>query len=195
MTYSPDQPPAPIEDVNRGTVLALLTIPAGIIVWTLVWSIGVIASIITFGVAVLATFLYRLGSGGVIGRAGAIRITVITLVTVVLSIIAGLIADVALGISRLAKISPIEALSYRDFGEIFNSYISSGDGGLYLSLGIAVLFGVLGCFSVLRNAFRATAAPAAPFTPQAQAPWPTLPADPKADPFADEKPADPTTPR
>ncbi len=192
MTYSTDLPPAPIEDANRGTVVALLTIPAGIIVWTLIWSIGFVASIVTFGVALLATFLYRLGSGGMIGRAGAIRITVITLVTVVLSIIAGLVADVAIGIGQVAGISPIEALSYPGFGDIFGLYLSSGDGGLYLSLGIAVLFGILGCFSVLRNAFRATAAPAAP---PVQTPWPTLPADPKADPFAGEKPADPTTPR
>lgn len=192
MTYSPDQPPAHIEDVNRGTVVALLTIPAGIIVWTLVWSIGFIASVVTFGIAILATFLYRLGSGGTIGRAGAIRITIITLVTVVLSIVAGLVADVAIGIGQVANISPIEALGHPGFGEVFTLYVTSGDGGLYLSLGIAVLFGALGCFSVLRNAFRATAAPVAP---QAQTPWPTLPATPQADPFADEKPADPTTPR
>lgn len=192
MTYSPDLPPAPIEDVNRGTVVALLTIPAGIIVWTLIWSIGFVASIVTFGVALLATFLYRLGSGGVIGRAGAVRITVITLVTVVLSIIAGLIADVAIGIGQVAGISPIDALSHPGFGDVFGLYLSSGDGGLYLSLGIAVLFGVLGCFGVLRSAFRATAMPAAP---QSQTPWSTLPANPQADPFADEKPADPTTPR
>jgi hypothetical protein len=191
MSYSPDQPQAPIEDVNRGTVVALLTIPAGVIVWTLVWSIGVVASIVTFGVAILATFLYRLGSGGVIGRAGAIRITAITLVTVVLSIIAGLVADVAIGIGQVAGISPIEALTHPGFGDVFGLYLSSGDGGLYLSLGIAVLFGILGCFSVLRGAFAATAA----VEPQAQTPWPTLPANPQADPFADEKPIDPTSPR
>jgi hypothetical protein len=191
MTSLPDQPAAPIEDVNRGTVVALLTIPAGIIVWTLIWSIGFVASIVAFGVAVLASFLYRLGSGGVISRAGAVRITAITLVTVVLSIIAGLMADVAIAIGNIANISPIEALTHPGFGDLFGLYLSSGDGGLYFSLAIAVLFGVLGCFGVLRGAFRATA----PAQPQTQERWSTLPANPAADPFTDEKPVDPTTPR
>lgn len=187
MSYYPTPSAAPVEDVNRGTVVALLTIPAGVIVWTLVWSIGFIASIITFGVAILATFLYRLGSGGTISRAGAIRITIITLVTVALSIIAGLVADVAIGISQVANVSPIEALSNPAFGEVFATYLSTGGGNLYFSLIIAVVFGILGCFSILRGAFAATAAPAAA-QPDPQAPWPTLPTNPQADPFADEKP-------
>lgn len=190
MSYYPTEPVAPVEDVNRGTVVALLTIPAGVIVWTLVWSFGFIASIITFGVAILATFLYRLGSGGTIGRAGAVRITIITLATVVLSIIAGLVSDVAIGIGQIAKISPIEALSHPGFADMLSLYLSSGDGNLYFSLAIAVAFGILGCFSVLRGAFRATepVAPAAQIDPQT--PWPTLPANPQADPFADEKPGE-----
>ena len=203
MSYTMDQPPVPAEDVNRGTVVALLTIPAGIIAWCIIWSIGFIASVVTFGMAILATFLYRLGSGGTIGRAGAIRITIVTLTTVVLSIIAGVVTDVALSISRFAKVSPIEALSHPNFGKVFETYISSGDGNLYFSLLIAVAFGILGCFSVLRGAFRQTA-PAQFQAPGAQAAWPTLPANPAVDPFADEKqigqnpaaekPADPTEP-
>ena len=35
MTINPAEV-APVEDVNRGTVLALLTVPAGIIVWVLI---------------------------------------------------------------------------------------------------------------------------------------------------------------
>ena len=172
MSYTFDQPQQPIEDVNRGTLVALLAVPAGIIVWTLIWSIGFIASIVTFGIALAATFLYRLGSGGTIGRAGAIRITIITLATVVLAIIAGLVADVAIGISQVADISPIDALTYPGFGDVFSLYLSQGGASLYGSLAIAVVFGLLGCFSTLRGAFAATAAPAAP---AAQQPWGTLP--------------------
>lgn len=187
MSYSPDQPPQPTEDVGRGTLLALLAVPAGIIVWVLVWSIGFIVSIISFGVAYLAVFLYRLGSGGTISRPGAIRVTIITLATVVLSIIAGIVSDVAISIGRIAKISPFEALLMPQFGEVFGTYI--GDpaviGGLAPSILIAIAFGVLGCFGILRGAFRATA----PEQPVAQQPWPTLPQQPQADPFTQQQPA------
>ena len=182
----------PVEDVNRGTVVALLTIPAGIIVWTLIWSIGFIASVVTFGMAILATFLYRLGSGGTIGRAGAVRITIVTLVTVVLSIIAGVVWDVAVTLSRFAKVTPIEALSHPNFGTVFENYFE-GNGNLYFSLLVAVAFGVLGCFSVLRGAFKQTEPVQFQAPVQYQAPDTiTPPALPNAENPADDKPADPT---
>jgi len=194
--YEPASPATPVEDVNRGTVVALAAIPVGVIVWTVVWTLGAILSIITYGVAFLAMFLYKLGSGGTISRAGAIRVTIVTIVTVVLSIITGLISDVAVGIGRVTGDGPIAALSNPNFGEVFSSYVTSGDAGLLFSLGIALLFGVLGCFGVLRTAFRATAPVAAGgFDPAA--PWPTLPATPPATdrqaPLTD--PTDPAAPR
>jgi hypothetical protein len=153
-------------------VLALLAIPAGIIVWVIIWNFGFIASIVAFGVALLASFLYRLGSGGLISRTGAIRITVITLVTVLLSILAGLVSDVAIGISTVAGISPIEALSHPSFGTLFGLVLASGDTGLYFSIAIAVVFGFIGCFGILRAAWQQTAA--APEPAAFQSPWPTL---------------------
>lgn len=153
------QPDAPVEDVNKGTVVALLALPAGVIVWVLVWTLGFIASIVTFAVAYLAMFLYKLGSGGTMGRAGAVRVAIITVVTLAVSIIAGLVADVANGIGSVTGVGPIEALSNPNFGQIFTAYVSDPDSGLLLSLGIAIVFGILGCFGVLRSAFGATATP------------------------------------
>jgi hypothetical protein len=173
MSDSLDQPQPPIEDVNRGTVLALIVVPVGITAWVLLWSLGFIASIVSFGVAYLAVFLYQRGSGGTVGRAGAVRITVITLATVLLAIVAGIVSDVALAISRVAGISPIEALSTPQFGTIFNAYLSDSESvsALAPSVLIAIAFGVLGCFGILRNAFRATAQPASA-APQV---WPSQP--------------------
>lgn len=182
--YEP-APAAPAEDVNRGTVVALAAIPVGVIVWTVVWTLGAILSIITFGMAYLAMFLYKLGSGGTMSRAGAVRVTIITVIGVVLSIIAGLVSDVAFGMGRVTGQGPIAALSDPLFGRVFSDYLGSGDPGLLFSLGIALLFGLLGCFSILRNAFRSTApvAPATPgFDPAAQAPWPAQPAAPTIEP-------------
>ena len=151
MTVNPAEVP-PVEDVNRGTVLALLAIPAGVIVWVIIWSIGVILSAVTYGVALLALFLYTRGSGGLIGRAGAIRVTIITLVTVALSIVAGLVSQVALSVAHFGHVSPIEALSAPQFPSAFQSYLEGGD--WVFSVLIGVVFAILGCYSVLRNAFR-----------------------------------------
>lgn len=157
------QPDVPVEDVNRGTVVALLALPVGVILWVLVWSLGFIVSIITFGVAYLAMFLYRLGSGGTIGRAGAVRVAIITLVTLALAIFAGLVADVAIGIGSVTGVGPVEALGNPAFGEVFTSYITDPESGLLLNLGLAIGFGLLGCFGILRSAFSATAEPAPAF--------------------------------
>lgn len=163
MTEYAAQPTQPVEDINRGTVLALLAIPAGVIVFVIIWSIGFIASAVTLGVAYLAMFLYQRGSGGMVGRAGAIRVAIITGVTVVLSIIAGLISDVAIGIGQIANISPFEALSTPQFGTVFSFYLTDPEAqaSFIPSVLIAVAFAALGCFGVLRAAFRATAAPQA----------------------------------
>ena len=170
--YEPTSPATPIEDVNRGTVVALAAIPVGVIIWTIVWTLGAILSVITYGVAFLAMFLYKLGSGGTISRAGAVRVTIVTIVTVALSIIAGLVSDVAMGIGRITNEGPIAALSNPQFGQVFSDYLTSGDTGLGFSIAIAVAFGLLGCFGVLRSAFKATA-PEAPTQP-----WATVaPAD------------------
>ena len=157
------------------------------IVWVLIWTLGFIASIVTFAVAYLAMFLYKLGSGGTMGRAGAIRVAIITVVTLIASIIAGLVADVANGIASVTAGGPIEALSNPNFGEIFTAYVTDPESGLLLSLGIAVLFGILGCFGVLRSAFGAASTPAAaPLYPQQTAYPPLAPqtGDEQAQPYA-----------
>lgn len=166
------QPDAPVEDVNRGTVVALLAVPVGVIVFVVVWTIGFIASIITLGVAYLAMFLYRLGSGGGMSRAGAVRVTIITLVTLALSIFAGLVTDIAIGVGRSSKTSPVEAVLEPGFWSIFEDNLANADGQLWMSVGLAALFGVIGCFGILRSAFGssapATEAHAQSFAPPAQ---------------------------
>jgi len=196
MTYQPAQPaqPAPYENVGRGTVVALFVIPVGVIVWVIIWSIGFIASIVSFGVALLAMFLYRLGSGGQMGRAGAVRVTIITIVTVGLAIFAGLVSDVAIGIGLVAHVSPIEALGNSAFWNVFSTYLAEAE-GLTFNLLLAAGFGVLGCFSILRAAFKAPAAnavagqqawPQNPTNPQQQA-WPQNP-QPGTQPFPPAEP-------
>ena len=179
MTYQLAQPAPLPENVNRGTVVALLTVPAGVIVWVIIWTIGIIASVVSFGIAILAMFLYRLGSGGQMGRAGAIRVTLITLVTVGLAIFSGLVWDVALAISRFSDVSPIEALSSPVFWDRFSNYMELAGGDLGFNILLSIGFGILGCFSILRGAFKTTAPVANPATGQL---WSQTPITPGVDP-------------
>lgn len=192
-TPEPTTPTTPIENVPRGTIFALVIIPAGIIVWCILWQLGFIASIVAFGVALGAMWLYRFGAGGRISRTGAVRVTVITVVTLVLSFFAGLVTSFAIHF----HLNPVDALTSPRLLPTLMTQITSG--GVGVSLLIAAVFGVLGCFSVLRTAWvqtsNANAAGAAfgqpgaqPYTIQAPSTTPTVPESPAS-------PADPADPK
>jgi hypothetical protein len=149
-------PALPPENLVRGLLLTLLIIPAGVFVFSLLWSVGFISALVGFGVAFGAYFLYRLGSGGRVSMPGAIVVTVVTVVTLVLAFLIAIAADVA----HITHVSIPEAL--------FGPHLASAIGANALNALITVGFGVLGCFTVLRNAFReARAATTPPATPVA----------------------------
>jgi hypothetical protein len=149
MSVSPESttPSVPTENVPRGTIFALAIIPAGIIVWVILWRIGFIASIVSFGVALGAMWLYRFGSGGRVSRTGAIRVTVIVILTILLAFIAGIVSDNPRGYGIAFQNGAFAGAIVRAIGYNFVSFL------------LALLFGALGCFGVLRQAFRQTAAP------------------------------------
>ncbi|WBU37620.1 hypothetical protein [Homoserinibacter sp. YIM 151385] len=149
-------PELPAENVPRGTLLALLAIPAGIIVWTIIWSFGFIASIVAFGVAAVAVWLYRRGSGGRVSVGGAVRVTVITVVTLLLAFIAGLASDLLPLYTSQNGITAVQALTDSTFWTILVRAVTSPStiGSVGVQLGMALLFGLLGCFGILRGTFR-----------------------------------------
>ena len=167
----------PVENVARGTIFALAIIPAGIIVFVVIWNLGWLASIVSYGVAIGAVFLYRLGAGGIIGRGGAARIAIITVGTILLSIVVALITDVAQGYSNYYGTTPLEELTDPMFLTNFQYTMSEpGVFGEYLpSIAIALGLGLLGCFSLLRGVFTApveaaTAEQVQPLPPQRDEP-------------------------
>ena len=178
-------PSLPSENIPRGTLMALLIIPAGIIAWVVLWQFGLVASIVAFGVAIGALWLYRFGSGGRISRTGAVRVTIITIVTLLLSFLAGLVADVLPLYASQRNQDYITALTSGEFWTFFNHALANNLGNVAAPLVLALVFGVLGCFSVLRTAFVQTRA--------AEAPAPGTVADatpisaPEADPNADKR--------
>jgi len=170
----------PAENVARGTLLTLLVIPVGVVVWLLIWNFGFVAGIVTYGVALLAVVLYKLGAGFV-SRAGAVRVTVITLITIALSLFAGLVSDVAVFVGKELGISQFAAVLEPDFWPFFTDVMfTQGAIEEYApQLLIAVGIGLLGCFSILRNAFKATAPEPAP-SPYDATVEPAVPAAPVA---------------
>ena len=110
--------------------MALLIIPAGIIAWVILWQFGLVASIVAFGVAIGALWLYRFGSGGRISRTGAIRVTIITIVTLLLSFLAGLVADVVPLYASQRNIDIVSALTSSEFWTFFNHALANNIGNV-----------------------------------------------------------------
>ena len=151
--FAAPQPFSQAERVGRGIALALLIIPAGVIVWTVLWNIGFIASIVTWGVAVGAVWLYRAGSKARVTRGAFWGIIAIVAVTIVLSLLAGIFADLV----AVLKIPLGDALTDGRVWSLFwDNLFTNGDmWQSYLpSVLLALLFAVLGCFTTLRRASR-----------------------------------------
>ena len=185
-------PSVPAENVPRGTIFALIAIPAGVVVWCVLWRFGFVASIVALGVAYATVSLYRFGSGGRISRPGAIRIAVITIGTLLLAFFAGLVIDALPPYSLQFGVTWIEALTSPTFWNIFGHTVSVNLGSYAISFLIALAFGALGCFSVLRRAFQLAAAetPGPGYQPPQVNPTPGYAIQPPVPPA----PANPTTP-
>jgi hypothetical protein len=163
---------APPENVQRGVAFALIVVPLGIVAWDLLWNIGFVASIVAFGVAWGALRLYRIGSNGVFGRSGAIAVAVVTIATLVLAFVSGYAVALVAPFSKAAGTSIPESLVDGRFWGIVVQAMTTGRA--LISLLLAAAFGALGCFTLLRAAFRVTrpgaasgqvAAPSAPHQP------------------------------
>lgn len=164
---APLTPQRPIENVSRGALLSLLAIPVGVVLWTLIWSVGIVASIVAFVIAIAAVWLYRKGSGGLISRPGAWIVTLVVVFTLLLSFWVGMVVDYAGGLGHLNYISEPRFFAFfnEDFAENFKGDLPS--------FGLALLFSALGCFRVLGRAFataRATSSTTSTFGTAPEAP-------------------------
>lgn len=136
--------PLPPENAGRGTLLALLIVPAAIAAWSIVSAVGFISGWIPLLVSIGALALYRRGSGGRISYAGAIRVALIALGTIVVSFLAGpVIGDTSGYIAR--------ALSRGRLLEGIVSWYGAG-GDLAINLLLVLAFTVLGIVIVFRTA-------------------------------------------
>lgn len=157
---APAAPPLPPENLVRGLLLSLLTIPVGIIVFSVIYNLGFIASIVALGVAFAAFFLYRLGSGGRVSMRGAVVIALVTIVTLVLAFIVAQYTVIAVALAGVWGISWVEVLTSPEFpgiaGEILADPTVSGE--VAGDAAFTFIFGLLGCGAILFNVFRAARA-------------------------------------
>lgn len=141
------RPQAPIENVGAGAILALLAIPVGAVIIVLISSIGFVASIAGYVLAVLGVWLYRRGSGGIISRTGAWIVTGIVVVAILLGIWLSMVASFAHGLAHLSNIGLPQF--WPQFNHQFPQLI--GQNGLFIVL--VLVFGILGAFRTMRRAF------------------------------------------
>jgi hypothetical protein len=195
-------PKTPGQRLLAGSLLALLVIPAGVILFTLISSIGFVASFTGFAIAFGAVWLYGRGAGGIITRAGAGAITGIVIVTLLLGFYVSMVFDFANAFAKSATnvghpLTAWTAFNSAAFWPLFNENFGPlfNDNALFFVLALA--FGILGSFRILRRAFMtsvsgsSTAATfgTAPPTPPAQSQPPLYPSDVDRSPSAsaDEK--------
>jgi hypothetical protein len=148
-----ESPYSESERVIRGIALALLIIPIGVVAWTILWNIGFIASIVSWGVAAGALWLYRVGSKARVTRGAFWAIVAIVVVTVVLSLLAGIFSDLASAVD----VPLFEALTRSDFWRLFgeNVFDNPEMWQAYLpQVVLALLFAALGCFMTIRRLAR-----------------------------------------
>ena len=146
----------PPERVGRGTLLALVAVPAGMIVAALIWQVGFIASISTLVMAALLPFLYRRASGGRISK-GIPVIIGLAVIGTVLSFFAVVTSDL---IKAYHGFGPGERASYGTFAEFWSTNIFYGPVLKSYSKDAALfaLFAVLGGVSVILRVRRANQA-------------------------------------
>ncbi|MDQ1563803.1 MAG: hypothetical protein QOI14_754 [Actinomycetota bacterium] len=144
---NPTNPAVPNEDVVRGGLFALLAIPVGVILLTLLSSVGFVASIVGFVVAYCALWLYRRGSGGFISRVGAWAVTAVVVASLLIGIWASLVVGAVGGLGQLSVIG--DPRFWPLFSANFGSLLSQN--AIFILLILA--FGALGAFRTLGRAF------------------------------------------
>jgi len=78
---------------RRGLALSLLVIPAGILAWVFLWQFGFIASIVAWGIAAGALWLYKVGAGEKVTRPVVPYIIGVIAVAVILAFLSGMVSD------------------------------------------------------------------------------------------------------
>lgn len=148
-------PALPPERVGRGALLALLAIPAGVLLSAIIWKLGFVASLSGVVVAAGAAVLYARGSGGRLKK-GIPIIAAIIAVGIAGSFFAAVAVDL---FDVFPKLSPDITSGYAGRGSFVAQNLFYGPVLKEYSgqLVMFVLFGVLGGFGTILRLVRMNA--------------------------------------
>ncbi|NTW42433.1 MAG: hypothetical protein HGA44_21590 [Cellulomonadaceae bacterium] len=170
--------PERVENLRRGALFALATIPVGVLVWVVLWSLGFIASLVAAMVAFLAMWLYVRGAGR-LSRAGAVVVVVITVTTLMLAFFGGIVLDFAVALGEGSGLGTWGAFVHERFWPTLWAVLPDALPEYLPDFAWAVGFGALGSFATLRGAFAATRPVApAPVSPEGDSTAPDVPGSP-----------------
>jgi hypothetical protein len=153
------------ENIGKGLLLASLAIPIGIALWVIIWRAGYMASLVSFIIAFLAVWLYKKGAGAGPSKKSAPLIVGLVVAGVLLAFVGGMVSDAAdFIVQQNSDTDALSLLLSPDFWAFFSENIFA-NGELWASyttdILIAVGFGALGSFFVLKEALFGAPKPAA----------------------------------
>lgn len=159
----------PAENVGKGLLLASLAIPVGIILWVILWRAGYMASLVSFVIAFLAVWLYKKGAGTT-SRKSAPFLFALIILGILLSFLGGMVSDALDFLTQGDGSSDaLGVLLAPEFWSFFGENIFTNS-ALWESYStdilIALGFGALGSFTILKDLFISKPAQNANITPK-----------------------------
>ena len=139
----------PVENVARGTLLALLAIPAAVLAFAIVGALfGGVSGIAAIVVPYIAAFLYRLGAGAALSRAGWAPFIAVTAVAIVIGTVTGIGSTAWTAFNSVGgKNALVNPAFWRTVGNQFT--ISLADNAVPILIGLVL--GAVGIVSVIRG--------------------------------------------
>jgi len=86
-------PAQPAENVGRGTALALVSIPIGMLIFGLAGAVGYFLFVVPIVIPAIAHWLYGRGAGAPLSRRGWVPFIIVSLVAVFLGVVTGLLVS------------------------------------------------------------------------------------------------------
>lgn len=150
--------PLPINEyVGRGILLSLFAIPAGMVLWVVLWRFNFIASFVSFAIAWLTIRLYMIGAKTHITKDVAPYVLGVVILGVVLAFLSGMVSDAADFYIKDTAMNQWGAIVTTDFWAYFtDNILHNGDlwSSYVMDIAIAIAFAFLGCSSIIKDLFR-----------------------------------------
>lgn len=139
---------------RRGLLLASLVIPVGAVAWVILWQWGFIASVVSFGMAFGAVWLYQKGAHEKAGRDVAVWLLGIILIGVIVAFLSGMASDA--WYAYTTDLKGTQGFFSADFWDMFISNLLTVDlwSQYVTDLLISVVFAALGAGGVIRDLFK-----------------------------------------